>query len=134
MQWLSGWGCHTDSWYLFSHSSLVKEKVIATIGITILSESTVVAAYSFWRRKPLKHLLLSSIFANLFTQFFLWAVIYLFPNHYLPTLFISEIMILVMETIILFLYRPNRLRLRESIFLNLVMNLVSFSIGWVLPV
>ena len=107
--------------------------MIATFAITILIEGVVVAAYALWCQKPFKHLILSSLFANLFTQAFLWAVLILFPHQYLPALFISEICIWGMEAAILYLYRSNRLNLREAIFLSLVMNLASFGIGWALP-
>ena len=108
--------------------------MIATLAITILVESAVVTAYAIWRQKPLIHLLFSSLFANLLTQSFLWGVLILFPQYYIPLLLISEITIWVVEAFILYLYRYNRLRLGEAIFLSLAMNLASFGIGWVLPV
>ena len=107
--------------------------MIATLAITILVESAVVAAYASWRQKPLKHLLASSLCANLFTQSFLWASLQLFPDHYLATLFIAEICIWGMEALFLYFYPYNRLKLHEAIVLSLVMNLASFSIGWLLP-
>jgi hypothetical protein len=108
--------------------------VIATLAITILVESAVVAAYAIWRRKPIKQLLVSSLCANLFTQSILWLVLNGFPDHYLMTLVIAEMCIWVVEAMILFLYRNNRLGLRESMLLSLAMNLASFGLGWVLPV
>ena len=108
--------------------------MIATLAITILVESAVVASYAIWRKKPLYHLLFSSICANLLTQVFLWVALNLFPHDYLITLFIAEICIWGIETFILYLYRYNRLTLREAMLLSLAMNLASFSIGWFLPV
>ena len=108
--------------------------MIATLAITVLVEGAVVAGYAIWRKKPLKHLLFSSLCANLFTQSILWVVLYLFPHHYLTTLFIAEICIWGIEAFILYLYRFNRLKLREAMLLSLVMNLASFGIGWLLPV
>jgi len=108
--------------------------VIATLAITILVESAVVASYAIWRKKPLYHLLFSSIYANLLTQVFLWVALTLFPHDYLITLFIAEICIWGIEAFILYLYRYNRLTLREAMLLSLAMNLASFSIGWFLPV
>jgi len=108
--------------------------VIATLAITILVESAVVASYAIWRKKPLYHLLFSSICANLLTQVFLWVALTLFPHDYLITLFIAEICIWGIEAFILYLYRYNRLTLREAMLLSLAMNLASFSIGWFLPV
>jgi hypothetical protein len=108
--------------------------VIATLTITIIIECSVVAAYAIWRKKPLYHLLFSCICANLLTQVFLWVVLSLFPQAYLITLFIAEICIWGLEAFILYLYRYNQLTLREAMLISLVMNLASFSIGWLLPV
>jgi hypothetical protein len=93
-----------------------------------------VAAYASWRQKPLKHLVFSSLCANLVTQSFLWIFLTIFLNNYLLTLIISEICIWVMEAFTLYLYRMNQLRMSEAILLSLVMNLVSLGIGWMLPV
>jgi hypothetical protein len=108
--------------------------VIATLAITILVESTLVATYAIWRKKPLKHLLFSSLCANLFTQSFLWVAVNIFPGQYLVTLFSTEIGIWGMEALILYLYRYNRLKPGEAMFLSLVVNLTSFGIGWLLPI
>ena len=108
--------------------------MIATLAITIIIEGAVVTAYAIWRKKPLYHLLFSSICANLLTQVFLWAVLSIFPQAYLISLIIAEFCIWGIEAMILYLYRPNQLTLREAILLSLVMNLASFSIGWFLPV
>jgi hypothetical protein len=108
--------------------------VISTLAITILVESAIVAFYATWRKKPLYHLLFSSVCANLLTQVFLWAALYLFPQAYFFTLFIAEICIWGIEAFILYLYRSNQLTRREAMLLSLVMNFASFSIGWLLPV
>jgi len=108
--------------------------VIATLAITILVESAVVASYAIWRKKPLYHLLFSSIYANLLTQVFLWAVLYFFPQAYLITLLIAEIFIWGIEVFILYFSRYNRLTLPEAMLLSLAMNLASFSVGWLLPI
>ena len=108
--------------------------MIATLAITILVESTVVASYAIWRKKPFYHLLFSSICANLLTQVFLWIALNLFPQAYLITLFVAEVCIWGIEAFALYLYRDNRLTLHEAMLLSLAMNLTSFSIGWLLPV
>lgn len=106
----------------------------ATLAITIIVECVVVAVYAIWRKKPLYHLLFSSICANLLTQVFLWTVLNLFPQAYLTTLFISEICLWGIEAFILYLYKFNQLTVREAMLLSLAMNMASFSIGWLLPV
>jgi hypothetical protein len=108
--------------------------VIAALSITISVESLVVAGYAVWRKKPRFHLLASSLCANLFTQLFLWAGLLIFPQHYLITLSILEFCIWGFEAAVLYLYRYNRLNLREALLLSLIMNLTSFGIGWFLPV
>ena len=108
--------------------------MIAALAITILVESAVVIAYAIWQRKPLIHLLLSSLCANFLTQACLWAVINIFPHHYLETLLLAEVCIWAIEALLLFFYRCNRLKLLEAILLSLIMNLTSFGIGWLLPI
>jgi hypothetical protein len=134
LRWLSDRDCDSGGTDYFPGSPLEKEKVIATLAITILVESAVVASYAIWRKKPLYHLLFSSICVNLLTQVFLWVVLNLFPQGYLITLFIAEICIWGIEAFVLYRYRSNRLTLREAMLLSLMMNLASFSIGWLLPV
>ena len=108
--------------------------MIATLATTIIVESTLVAAFAVWRRKPLKHLLLSSLCANLLTQSLLWAGLIVFPRFYFLTLSILELCIWGLEAAFLYLYRYNRLNLQEAVLLSLVMNMASFGIGCLLPV
>ena len=131
---LPDWASNSDHGDHSGRTANGKEEVIATLAITILVESVVITAYANWRQKPLKHLLVSSLCANLITQSFLWAGLLIFPKQYLITLFILEVCIWGMEAAILYLYPYNRLKLPEAILLSLVMNLVSLGVGWFLPV
>ena len=108
--------------------------MIATIAITIFVESGVVVGYALLRKKPLIHILLSSILANLLTQSCLWVILNLFPFHYLSTLLIAEIGIVGVEGFIMYYYKYNQLKLAEAFLLSLTMNLASFTLGWFLPV
>jgi hypothetical protein len=108
--------------------------VIASLVITLLVESAFVTAFTLWRKKPLVPLLVSSVCANVLTQAILWVVLISFPQYYLTTLLVTEVGIWVLEALILYIYRPNHLRLRAALLLSLVMNLASFGIGWLLPV
>ena len=108
--------------------------MIATFLITILIESIVVGGYAFFRKKPIIHLLLACLFANLLTQPLLRLVLQVFFRDYLITLLIAEFWIWIIESAILFAYPRNRLRLREALGLSLAMNLASFAAGWFLPV
>ena len=108
--------------------------MIYTLLFTIVVECAVVVGYSTWRAKPTAPILLTSIFANLITQSLLWIGLNLFFDHYLITLFIAEILIWIIESVLLHLYSANRLDLKESTLLSLMMNLISFGIGWFLPI
>jgi len=107
--------------------------LILSLAVTLLIESCLVGGYALWRKKPLVHLLLSSIFANFVTQSLLWLVLNLFVHYYLVTLFLGEICIIGIEAAILYLYRYNRLRTGEALLLSLIVNLASFAAGWFLP-
>jgi hypothetical protein len=108
--------------------------VIYTLAITILVETVFVTGYSTWQGKPLKPLLLTSLFANLLTQSMLWIVLRVFYNSYAATLLIGEILVWVIETLLLYVIPANELRLREAALLSLVVNLASLACGWFLPV
>jgi hypothetical protein len=108
--------------------------MIATLAITLLIESLIVIGYATWQKKPLRHLLFSSLCANLLTQSILWIILNLFPHPYIPTLFIAEICIWGMESLVLHLYRFNQLKFQEAMILSLMMNLTSFTIGCFLPI
>jgi len=116
-----------------SYTTFPQKEVIATLSITILIESIVVAGYAFFNKKPVIHLLFSCLLANLLTQPLLWLVLQVFFRNYLVALFIAEFWIWMIESAILFLYPHNDLRLRDALGLSLAMNLASFAAGWFLP-
>ena len=108
--------------------------MILTLFITIVIEGVVVIGYSLWGEKPVKFLLFTSICGNLITQSLLWAVLNLFYQNYLATLLITEILIWVIETVLLYSIPANQLRFREATLLSLGMNALSFAVGWFLPI
>jgi hypothetical protein len=108
--------------------------LIVTLLITVLVEGIVACGYSIGRGKPLGPILFTSLVANLITQSFLWVGLNLFFQHYLSTLLIAESLIWMIESIILYCVPANQLRFTEALFLSLTMNLVSFVLGWFLPV
>ncbi len=108
--------------------------MIATLLPTLLVEGLIAAACSRWRRKPLASILLTASLANLLTQSLLWLVLTIFYRAYLPTLFVAEIGVWLTEAVILRLVPANRLAWNEALLLSLGMNLVSFGIGWLIPI
>ena len=107
--------------------------MIQTLAITVVVEGIVCLAYSIRRKKPVRPILLTSVFANLITQSLLWIVLSHFFQHYLATLLIAEILIWLIESLFLYGFRLNHLSISESVFLSFVMNLSSFGFGWLLP-
>ena len=108
--------------------------MIVTLFITLLLESAIVLAYSFWRKKPVHPILATSICGNLITQSLLWVALNLFFQNYLATLFISEILIWIAESFLLYSVPANHLSFKAASLLSLAMNLSSFVLGWFLPV
>jgi hypothetical protein len=127
---MSGSTCRIDHFY---PSAFLKE-LILTLLITIIAEGAVVIGYSIGHKKPVRPILFTSICVNLITQFFLWVVLNLFFQDYLITLLIAEVFIWMLESVLLYRFPPNQLRLQEAILLSLSMNLVSFALGWFLPI
>lgn len=93
----------------------------------------VAIGYSFWRKKPIPPILVTSVSMNLITQSFLWFALNFFFQYYLIVLFVAEILIWMIESLLLYSVRLNRLRFREATLLSLGMNLTSFGFGWFLP-
>jgi hypothetical protein len=102
--------------------------------VTILVEGIVGAGYCLGRGKPVRPVLLTSVLANLITQSLLWVVLNVFFSHYFIALFAAEIVIWMIESLLLSYIPANRMRIGEALLLSLGMNLVSFALGWVLPV
>lgn len=108
--------------------------MIVTLLITIVVEGLVVLGYCHWRKRSLRPILFTSIWGNLLTQSLLWIALNLFFKYYLIVLFTAEILIWLIESALLSFIPANRLQLKESMLLSLSMNLVSFILGWFLPV
>ncbi|HET9906783.1 MAG TPA: hypothetical protein VFQ23_09075 [Anaerolineales bacterium] len=108
--------------------------MIVTLFTTILVEGAIVSGYSLWHRKPVESILFTSVFANLITQYLLWVVVNLFFQHYLTALLISEVLIWMIESLLLYRFAANRLGLQEAVLLSLFMNSASFGFGLFLPV
>lgn len=107
--------------------------MIVSLLVTIIVEGVLVIGYSIWRGKPTVPILLTSVFANLITQSLLWVGLIFFFQHYLITLFVVEIFIWMIESVLLYLIPANKLNVSEAVLLSLIMNLVSFGLGWFLP-
>ena len=105
-----------------------------TLSITIFTESLVVLGYCFWRKKPVRSILATSICANLVTQLFLWGLLRLFFQQYIKVLLIAETLIWLIEGVALYAVPTNRLGWRDALLLSLSMNLISFALGLFLPI
>lgn len=58
----------------------------------------------------------------------------LFFSHYLIAFLVAEIFIWLVESLLFYFVRANRLRFGEAFLLSLGMNLASCTLGWFLPV
>jgi hypothetical protein len=97
-------------------------------------ESLIGVGYSVWRKKPTLSIFVTSVIANFITQVLLWLALKFLFQHYLLTLFISEILIWFIEGILLCVVSSNQLNFKEALFLSFIMNISSFAVGWLLPV
>ncbi|HSJ86274.1 MAG TPA: hypothetical protein VK909_03620 [Anaerolineales bacterium] len=77
---------------------------------------------------------MTSICANVITQLLLWSVLIISSQHYLLVLLVTEIMIWIIEGAALYSVPANRLQRTDALLLSLCMNLVSFALGWFLPI
>jgi hypothetical protein len=108
--------------------------VINTLLITILVEGLVAIVYSTRRRKPVIPILLTSVLGNLVTQSMLWIVLTLSFRYYLISLFLVEILVWGIESMLFYAIRANQLKLKEAALISLGMNSISLAFGWFLPV
>jgi hypothetical protein len=108
--------------------------LILSLSITIIIEGFVVLGYSLWRRKLFLPILFTSVCGNLITQSLLWIALNIFYGHYLVVLSVAELLIWMIESILLYAVPANRLRFTDAVLLSLSMNIISFALGWFLPV
>ena len=115
-------------------SEKLQKELILTLIITIIIEGIIAAGYCIWHKKPLGPILVTSVLANLITQSFLWIGLSVFFSHYLAVLGIAEILIWIIEAVLIYLIPYNQLRFADAILLSLLLNAISFGIGWFLPI
>lgn len=108
--------------------------MIVTLFITIVIEGIVVLVYSLWYGKPAGAILVTTICGNLVTQSLLWIALQVFFRAYLITLISAETLVWIAEGLLLYSIPANHLSFKEAALLSLGMNLLSFSLGWFLPV
>ncbi len=82
------------------------------------------------RQKRYLHRLAALTIANLLTQFLLIAALVWSPFRYWPTLLTMEVLIVVIEAEV---FRKTSLSWNNAFKLSLLVNLVSFSLGLLLP-
>ena len=108
--------------------------MIGTLFVTLVIESAVVLGYALWRRKSFQPIFVTSICGNVITQSFLWIVLRIFFRSYLLTLLVAETLIWIGEGFLLYFISLNKLNFKEAMSLSLTMNLLSFGVGWFLPI
>jgi len=108
--------------------------LIYTLLITIILEGSIVLGYCKRSGKPLLPLLVTSVIANILTQSMLWIMLIVFFRYYVAALGIAEVLIWFVESALLAFPVKNQLKWTDALRLSLIMNLVSFGIGWFLPV
>jgi hypothetical protein len=108
--------------------------LIYTLPITIILEGLIIIGYCKRSGKPLLPLLGTSVIANILTQSMLWVVLTVFYQYYAAALWITEVLIWLVESFLLSFPPKNQLKLSDALRISLVMNLVSFGVGWFLPV
>lgn len=108
--------------------------MISTLLVSIFTEGIIALSYCVWRKKPVVSILLTITGANVLTQFLLWGTLIVFYQHYLVVLLIAEILVWLLESLALYYVPTNQLQLVEALTLSLSMNLVSFVLGWFLPI
>jgi len=104
-----------------------------TIPLTILIEGIALWIWSM-RRKPRRkrflHYLAALTVANILTQLILIAALIWLPFPYWPTLLTMEVLIVFIEAELL---SKTGLSRQKSLKLSLLVNLVSFGLGLILP-
>lgn len=108
--------------------------MIYTLPITIILEGLVILGYCRRSGKPLLPLLGTSVIANILTQSMLRVVLTVFFQYYVVVLLITEVLIWLVESFLLSLPIQNQMKLSDALRISLLMNLVSFGVGWFLPV
>lgn len=102
---------------------------------TIAIELLLAAAYTQVRKRPLLPTFTLVCLANVITQFALWAALNTFiaGNAMLLTIGL-EIIIWGVEALIFYLPQQKDIALKEAALLSLLLNLISFGIGLLLPI
>lgn len=90
--------------------------------------------YAALQKRPAGILLRASLVANALTQFMLWVALTIFFRHYLITLMVTEIIIWLVESALMYFLAKGQLNPVHAIVLSFFMNGASFVVGWFLPV
>jgi len=102
--------------------------------ITIAIELLLGFVYIRWKNRELFPTLALLALANVITQFALWAALTTFiEGNSLTLTIILEIIIWLVEGVVFYLPQRKDLTFKEAALLSLLLNLVSFTIGLLLP-
>lgn len=102
--------------------------------MTIVIELLLAVVYALKRKRPLLITIALTALANVITQYGLWASLNAFHDQDVLELTIGlEIVIWGIEALILYLPQRKDISFKEAALLSLVLNVVSFSLGLLLP-
>ena len=106
-----------------------------TLPITLLLEGAVAFVYATVKKYSRVTLLTLVALVNLITQPLLWGVVMTRTEggHWLGYILL-EVLILLIEAALLYLLRRKTQTFKESLMLSLLLNVVSFAVGLLLPV
>lgn len=109
--------------------------VSLTLPIVITIEVGITAIYAFWRKRSLLTLVTIVLLINILTIPALWLVLIsgIGSPDFLASIFM-QIFIWLVEGLLLFLTQRKSLPFVEALGLSLLLNLVTFLVGLVLPI
>ncbi|MCD4671992.1 MAG: hypothetical protein K8R77_04945 [Anaerolineaceae bacterium] len=102
--------------------------------VTIVIELLLAVVYAFKRKRPLLITMALTALANVITQYGLWASLNAFHDqNVLELTIVLEVIIWGVEALILYLPQRKDISFKEAALFSLVLNVVSFSLGLLLP-
>ena len=119
------------TWGISAIGCLIGLVAMPTVALTVLLEAAVLFVYARRGDRSLDQWLTLGVAVNLLTQPLLWA---LAASELWPTLILAEVGIWLIEALLLYLPLRREATFPTVLLLSLVMNVLSFGVGLLLPV